>query len=245
LLDLDLFEPGADQDGSRLDLTWILEALTQRDQQYLVDHPSTPLLYQSGVTYEPPAQFNGDCPEVQILKQALGANAHDLKVKATLDTVQAVLGGERFRDVGRIIEKGVVDCDNLSCWRAAELRQAGIKASPYITWRRRFDGGYTYHVLVRWPDNTLEDPSLLLGMGGADRQADRAIQIAQNAERVQMAKDAAARGGVGSAAFPAAPNGDSAPSAAPLDSSFGAAPIDSSFGAAPIDDILRIVGGGR
>jgi hypothetical protein len=83
----------------------------------------------------------------------------------------------------------VSNCDNVATWRAAELRQAGIPANPYMTNRVRPDGGTTYHVLVQWPPMTwcpyptLEDPSLLLGMGGAERAADRAEEIRKNAER--------------------------------------------------------------
>lgn len=165
----------------------MLEALTQRDQAYLKARPGTPLLYESGVVYERPGQFIGDADEVQTLKKALGAKAHLPKNAAALAMVQQVLGGERFRDIGRILEKGRVDCDNLACWRAAELRQKGIKASPYITWRPRPDGGVTYHVLVRWPDGSTEDPSLLLGMGGEARKADRDKEIEKNRNRVQMA----------------------------------------------------------
>lgn len=191
LFDLTLFSRGDDKQESRNDLLWLLEALTKRDQQYLNDHPGTPLLYQSGVTYERPLQFQGECPEVALLRRALRGMDSDPQVSAALETVQAVLGGERFRDIGRIIENGSGDCDNVSAWRAAELRQQGIKASPYITWRKRADGGYTYHVVVRWPDNTIEDPSLLLGMGGPSRKADRDEEIRKNAERVEMAKKAA------------------------------------------------------
>lgn len=186
LFDTSMFEPDGNQAGSRTDLVWALEGLCQRDMQFLVDHPDTPLLYKSGVVYEKPMQFSGDCKEVAILKAALGSSAKDAKVADVLETVQAVLGGERFRDIGRILEHGSGDCDNVATWRAAELRQSGIAASPYITWKQRSDGGYTYHVLVRWPDNTLEDPSLLLGMGGPARQADRQKEIDKNAERVQM-----------------------------------------------------------
>ena len=193
LFDLTLFARGDDPKESRKDLGWMLEALTQRDQAYLKEHPDTPLLYQSGVVYERPAQFQGLCPEASVLKNALGPMAADPQVADVLETVQAALGGERFRDIGRIIEKGEVDCDNLGCWRAAELRQNGIAASPFITWRQRSDGGTTYHVLVRWPDNTLEDPSLLLGMSQPERAADRQEEIRKNNERIQMVKDAAAR----------------------------------------------------
>jgi hypothetical protein len=67
-----------------------------------------------------------------------------------------------------------------------------------MTKRARFGGGTTYHALVSWPPDrrggyrTSEDPSLLLGMGGADRAADRAEEIRKNAERCNMAR--AARG---------------------------------------------------
>ncbi|SRR5579862_446108 len=325
--DLSLFNRGDDKTLARTDLTWLLEALTRRDQAYLVDHPDTPLLYQSGVVYERPAQFGGECEEVAALRAALGSKAKEPQIAAILDLIQQVLGGERFRDIGRIIENGKGDClpietlvrrydkdsfidcpigeikvgdvlsdknsnkatvtkvwersqkptltfylsnkkrlissldhrhmvtsfdavradrlrvgdilkirdshveivgiepsrirecvdittstgtfwlpesdvvthncDNVATWRAAELRQNGIEASPYIVWRRRLDGGYTYHVVVRWPDNSLEDPSLLLGMGGADRKADRDEQIRANAERVEMVKAAAARKNAG------------------------------------------------
>jgi hypothetical protein len=332
LFDLTLFARGDDPKESRKDLGWMLEALTQRDQAYLKEHPDTPLLYQSGVTYERPAQFQGLCPEASVLKNALGPMANDPQVADALETVQAALGGERFRDIGRIIENGSGDClpvetlveiagdnsrcaigdlqvgdvirsmrmredfatvnkiwdrsikptvtlfldsgaklissldhrhmviterehgfsaverraedikvgdplvtrfgfggvrvkaiepsaarecvdittstgmfwlpesdvithncDNVATWRAAELRQNDIAASPFITWRKRPDGGYTYHVLVRWPDNTLEDPSLLLGMSQPERAADRDEEIRKNNERIDMVKAAAAR----------------------------------------------------
>jgi hypothetical protein len=193
LFDTSLFSRGDDAEQSRTDLLWMLEALTQRDMAYLKEHPETPRLYDSGVVYERPAQFSGVCPEVAILRKALGAKALMPSVAEVLSTVQAVLGGERFRDVGRIIENGRGDCDNVACWRVAELRQSGIKASPYITWKPRLDGGVTYHVLVKWPDGTHEDPSLLLGMGGPARAADRQRELDKNAQRVEMVKRAAAR----------------------------------------------------
>jgi len=109
LFDLSLFEHGSDTAKARVDLTWLLQALCARDQQYLVDHPRTPLLYRSGVVYEVPAQFNGMCPEVQVLREAIGDRLTP-QVEMALDTAQAVIGGERFRDIGRIIENGKGDC---------------------------------------------------------------------------------------------------------------------------------------
>jgi hypothetical protein len=78
----------------------------------------------------------------------------------------------------------VSNCDNVAAWRAAELRELGISARPYITWRQRADGGTTYHVVVLFPDGTHEDPSLLLGMGGAARAADRAEEERKLGERM-------------------------------------------------------------
>ena len=193
LFDLSLFGWGDDAEGARKNLVWLLEALAQRNQQYLKDHPSTPRLYQSGVRYEVPQQFaSGEVEEVAILRRALGSSAKKREVARVLETVQAVLGGERFRDIGRILERGSGDCDNLASWRVAELRQAGIQARPYMTGRKRADGGTTYHALVLWPPFgnvnyvTSEDPSLLLGMGGAARAADRAEEIRKNAERCDI-----------------------------------------------------------
>lgn len=171
------------------DLCWWLEALTQRDQDYLKHRPETPRLYESGVYWEAPKQFEGDCEEVMVLKRALGAAARDRDVSKVLQKIQAVFGGEHFCDIGVILELGAIDCDGLACWRAAELRQAGIPARAMMTKRSRFGGGTTYHALVLWPPfgstpyESSEDPSLLLGMGGADRAADRAEEQRKNQDR--------------------------------------------------------------
>ncbi len=192
LFDTTLFSDAEDVEAARLNLMWILEALCQRDQTYLQQRPSTPRLYRSGVKYEVPAQFDGECEESRVLREALGSAAKRREVAKVLDLVQQVFGGERFRDIGRILEKGAVDCDNLACWRVAELRQAGIKARPYMTHRTRPDGGTTYHALVLWPPfgsvkyETSEDPSLLLGMGGSGRTAERAEEIRKNQERCEI-----------------------------------------------------------
>lgn len=191
LADLTLFSPEDDVEQTRKDLCWWLEALTQRNQHYLRQRPDTPRLYKSGVVYQAPKQFDGDPEEVKIIKDALGDRVKQPQVAAVLAKMREVFGGEIFRDIGRIIENGGGDCDNLATWRAAELRQAGIPAKPYMTWRKRSDGGTTYHALVLWPpipgvDHwTSEDPSLLLGMSQPQRAADRAEEIRKNRERCE------------------------------------------------------------
>lgn len=201
LHDLTLFGDGDDVERARKALCWFMEALVQRNIDYLKVNPGTPRLYRSGVKYQVPMQFDGDCEEVKILREALGSAAKTSRVAGVLDLVQAVLGGERFRDIGRIIENGGGDCDNLATWRVAELRQQGIQARPFMTHRQRLDGGTTYHALVLWPpinelgrvgnmapDHlwTSEDPSLLLGMGGAERAADRDEEVRKNKERCEL-----------------------------------------------------------
>ncbi len=189
-----MFGRGDDKSRTETDLCWWLEALTQRNQDYLRQRPMTPHLYRSGVVYARPSQFaGGECEEVRVLRAALGRSVQG-KVGDALAKVQGVLGGEHFCDIGVILELGKIDCDGLACWRAAELRQAGIKAMPYMTQRQRPDGGTTYHALVRWPPfatvnyATSEDPSLLLGMGGEARAKDRAEEIRKNQERCDILK---------------------------------------------------------
>ncbi len=91
-------------------------------------------------------------------------------------------GTEIWLDVPSIIAEGGGDCEDLACWRVAELRLAGHRARPYARWRR-VNGVYHYHAMVRrfaGGRSWLEDPALQLGMGGpADVR--RAMAIARGA----------------------------------------------------------------
>jgi hypothetical protein len=66
----------------------------------------------------------------------------------------------------------VSNCEDLACWRAAELNvRHGIKAYPTFVWRRRPNGSYLYHIITARPDMArpgqeipTEDPSRHLGM---------------------------------------------------------------------------------
>jgi len=185
LFDMNLFDGEDERENSQKRILWLLEALTCCNQLWLKQHPETPLIYNSGIKYKVPAQFErDDSPEISTIRAFLMKNSAPRDVMSAFKMVdQACGGGEVFREIPRIIENGGGDCDNVASWRAAELRQHGIQASPYITWRRRADGGMTYHVVVRWPDGSSEDPSLLLGMGGEDRAADRAEEERKLHER--------------------------------------------------------------
>jgi len=82
---------------------------------------------------------------------------------------EVVYKTERFSedwcDIPTILKKGFGDCEDLACWRCAELQQKEqINALPYVTWRKDERGNTIYHALVRWPDGRIEDPSRALGM---------------------------------------------------------------------------------
>lgn len=65
---------------------------------------------------------------------------------------------------------GVGDCEDLSAWRAAELRNRGIKAEVvFLPIGQRGN----WHAVVRWPNGMLEDPSAKLGMRHSRRQVIR------------------------------------------------------------------------
>jgi hypothetical protein len=81
-------------------------------------------------------------------------------------------GKEVWRAVPHVLENGGSVCHSLSCWRAAELRNAGIDARPVWTVQELGDGSALYHVVVYVapcdlaPDGMLDDPSARLGMPG-------------------------------------------------------------------------------
>lgn len=87
----------------------------------------------------------------------------------------------------------VHNCEDLACYRVAELREnEKVKAKPYAKWRRGPEGNYHYHALVWLPDGRLEDPSLVLGMGreAAFAEADLAekFKSGELVPRIQYAK---------------------------------------------------------
>ena len=86
---------------------------------------------------------------------------------------------ETFKDIPTCLKpdpkygnQRVCDCEDLSCWRAAELNVLHrIRAIPTFT-HKIVNGKYIYHVVVRYPNGIIEDPSRILGMdGGPSRGA--------------------------------------------------------------------------
>lgn len=92
-------------------------------------------------------------------------------------------GREDWRDCYAVLKRGKGDCDQLVAWRIGELRAAGVRAEPAIKWQHLprevmgmigyptrmipAEGIHMVHCAVRYPSGQIEDPSKILGMGGA------------------------------------------------------------------------------
>jgi muconolactone delta-isomerase len=76
-------------------------------------------------------------------------------------------GRRDWFDIQRAKKEGHGGVETLAAWRAAELQKQGIAARPVFEWRSAGELS-TYHVLVRWPNGQLEDPSRRLAMGSAE-----------------------------------------------------------------------------
>jgi hypothetical protein len=85
------------------------------------------------------------------------------------------IGQEDWCDVIELLRLKYGDCEDLSCWRAAELRvrYGDSQARAFVKGPRRLPGGVLmYHIQVQRGDGRIEDPSLVLGMGqNRDRTA--------------------------------------------------------------------------
>lgn len=120
----------------------LLDCLTEIDTEQLELNQSLPLLYESGVRYY-----------------------HDKRDDPWMDVLSILAAHARWQATG---VPQVIDCEDLACWRAAELRvRFGIFARPVFE-RVRVqtpDGVKQYvHILVQYPDGRTEDPSRRLGM---------------------------------------------------------------------------------
>jgi hypothetical protein len=74
-------------------------------------------------------------------------------------------GQEDWQDISTCLRIGYGDCEDLACWRAAELNvRYKIAAWPFFREYKRPDGSYLYHIMVQYPDGRIGDPSKHLGM---------------------------------------------------------------------------------
>lgn len=133
---LSLFKGAADRELSHASLKTLLMALMWVDILYLKEHPEVPALIANGGVGPAGVRYQEEPP-----------------------------GQEDWQDIPTTLKLGIGDCEDIACWRAAELRvREGIMAEPTFIWKLRPNGGYLYHILVRYPDGRIEDPSRTLGM---------------------------------------------------------------------------------
>lgn len=117
-----------------------------------------------------------DFPRMGILLEAL-AQIDAIELVALPKIPPLYLAGVRYvgagddeaddswDDVLTVLERGWGDCEDLAAWRIAELRvRHRIAAAPAFVFTEDDRGTQRFHVLVRWPNGFLEDPSRALGM---------------------------------------------------------------------------------
>jgi len=189
------FDTAEDQEDSEEILARILGVVCRLNAQFLRKHPDTPSLYNSHVVYTPPDQADGRPPlkrdQVRRLLDLLREMGQE--PETALMVVRMLKGVEIFLDIPALYRRGKGDCNELVPVRVAELWRAGIAANPWLVCADKPGGGKTYHNIVKWPDGSGEDPSLILGMGGPSRNAERREEIRKNAERWATYMDAAKR----------------------------------------------------
>lgn len=74
-----------------------------------------------------------------------------------------------WQDIPSTLSLGYGDCEDLACWRVAELRMSGNAASTLVDYRLGQKDGkprHFFHVLVQYQNGSTEDPSRLLGAKG-------------------------------------------------------------------------------
>lgn len=69
---------------------------------------------------------------------------------------------DKWLDCVRVKKRGKGDCEELACWRVAELRfRFGVKAKPHLVLEREEMADlieHRYHVVVAWPEGLAEYP---------------------------------------------------------------------------------------
>ena len=109
----------------------------------------------------------------------------ELEPEEALMMMRIAKGVEVFLDIPSLYSRGKGDCNELVPVRVAELWRAGIMASPFLVDEGiNGRGGHSYHAAVWYPeDDSMEDPSLIQGMGGPARDFERRLEIKKNADR--------------------------------------------------------------
>lgn len=167
--------PGLEPYGERT-LSCLLWALIYADTGYLLTHPNTPALYSSGIEWraEKP-QGRTACPEGEGqelflgVRQVLAQGHADCEDVASWRVSELRIGrgnpsaGPRMAPSPGYPRPTVVPPP----WPSTPT---GVDVWPAFFKREILPGHWLYHIVVFWPQlGQFEDPSRVLGMGGARR----------------------------------------------------------------------------
>lgn len=182
------FDDAANREDSEDALVRLLGLTSRLNMMQLRKDPTIPPLYESGVVYTEPDQLVDRSRVTPAKRKQLVALCREMGLtpEEALMMLRVANGIEIFLDLNGLYRRGRGDCNELVPVRIAELWRNGIMASPYLTHEQKTDGsgGHSYHAVVWYPhDDSIEDPSLILGMGGPARAAERHAEIQKNADR--------------------------------------------------------------
>lgn len=174
VMDIALFRKGPDgttpvweRQRSQKALLWLMEGLCRINQDIIKTQKKlgkpVPLMYGADIHYQ---REDGR----EWWKQGT-----DLESQPT----------ELWQDIYTTIARKGGDCEDLACWRIAELRETYNRAAKPLVTYRFAEGAYHFHALlwVKGPSGwRKEDPSAKLGMNWENRfsslpQADRDKEI--------------------------------------------------------------------
>lgn len=149
LFKLGLFDRPDRRASSERILRKALDLLLTADIEYLREHPEAPRIYQSGVVY----QREPLPPEIAAM------------YPQCYSPCKAPVHPEEWKLIPFCIADGQADCEDLASWCAAErIVRDGLEGTNTEFSFRQVGSLSIYHIYVRLPDGTIEDPSIKLGM---------------------------------------------------------------------------------
>lgn len=171
----DLFGSAVTREYSDLGLACMLWALTFADESYLMSPQGahTPPLYEAGVRWQAEvptgrSACEGGNGQEQFLgpRQILRQGWADCEDFAAWRVAELRTGRVGRRTRGMPPTPGHPEATVVPCPWPQRMRPA-IDVCPAFFSRRIGPNSWMYHIIVFWPDGYLEDPSRVLGMGGA------------------------------------------------------------------------------
>jgi len=148
LFKLGLFASHDQRAASERILRAALDLLLVADIEFLRAHPNTPRIYNANVVYQ---------------REPLPDEIKAMYPQCTSPCI-APVHPEEWKTIPFCMEDGQADCEDLASWCCAErIVFDGIAAKTEFSWRQ-VGNMFIYHIYVRLPDGSIEDPSKRLGM---------------------------------------------------------------------------------